>query len=61
MPFLSYNVCFTPQDLAASMDEEDVLKFTEAIKEFDSMTRLVCLPSVSIFMLYFERKVVPSL
>ncbi|KAI0489191.1 hypothetical protein KFK09_029033 [Dendrobium nobile] len=27
-------------DLAASMDEEDVAKFTEAIKEFDSMTRL---------------------
>ncbi|XP_020577536.1 alpha-soluble NSF attachment protein-like [Phalaenopsis equestris] len=27
-------------DLAASMDEEDVIKFTEAIKEFDSMTRL---------------------
>ncbi|KAL0905053.1 hypothetical protein M5K25_027225 [Dendrobium thyrsiflorum] len=27
-------------DLAASMDEEDVVKFTEAIKEFDSMTRL---------------------
>ncbi|KAJ0968733.1 hypothetical protein J5N97_021610 [Dioscorea zingiberensis] len=27
-------------DLAASMDEEDVGKFTDAIKEFDSMTRL---------------------
>ncbi|GJN40426.1 hypothetical protein PR202_gb29635 [Eleusine coracana subsp. coracana] len=28
------------QDLAASMDEGDVSKFTDAIKEFDSMTRL---------------------
>ncbi|KAH0462524.1 hypothetical protein IEQ34_010099 [Dendrobium chrysotoxum] len=27
-------------DLASSMDEEDVIKFTEAVKEFDSMTRL---------------------
>jgi alpha-soluble NSF attachment protein len=27
-------------DLAASMDEGDVAKFTEAIREFDSMTRL---------------------
>ncbi|TVU03869.1 hypothetical protein EJB05_50582 [Eragrostis curvula] len=27
-------------DLAASMDEGDVAKFTDAIKEFDSMTRL---------------------
>ncbi|KAJ6832439.1 alpha-soluble NSF attachment protein-like [Iris pallida] len=27
-------------DLAASMDEEDVGKFTDCIKEFDSMTRL---------------------
>jgi hypothetical protein len=24
------------------MDEGDVAKFTDAIKEFDSMTRLVC-------------------
>jgi hypothetical protein len=31
------------QDLASSMDEGDVAKFTEAIREFDSMTRLVCL------------------
>ena len=29
------------QDLAASMDEGDVAKFTDAVKEFDSMTRLV--------------------
>ncbi|OEL20777.1 Alpha-soluble NSF attachment protein [Dichanthelium oligosanthes] len=28
------------QDLAASMDEGDVAKFTDAVKEFDSMTRL---------------------
>ncbi|KAK1299059.1 hypothetical protein QJS10_CPB14g01455 [Acorus calamus] len=27
-------------DLAASMDEEDVGKFTDVVKEFDSMTRL---------------------
>jgi alpha-soluble NSF attachment protein len=27
-------------DLAASMDEGDIAKFTDAIKEFDSMTRL---------------------
>ncbi|OVA12681.1 NSF attachment protein [Macleaya cordata] len=27
-------------DLAASIDEEDVAKFTDAVKEFDSMTRL---------------------
>lgn len=30
------------QDLAASVDEEDVAKFTDAVKEFDSMTKLVC-------------------
>ncbi|GJN09791.1 hypothetical protein PR202_ga27827 [Eleusine coracana subsp. coracana] len=28
------------QDLAAAMDEGDIAKFTDAIKEFDSMTRL---------------------
>ncbi|XXG44202.1 hypothetical protein AAC387_Pa01g4067 [Persea americana] len=28
------------QDLAASIDEEDVAKFTDAVKEIDSMTRL---------------------
>ncbi|KAI3748896.1 hypothetical protein L6452_12310 [Arctium lappa] len=27
-------------DLAASIDEEDVVKFTDAIKEYDSMTKL---------------------
>ncbi|KAJ0566678.1 putative NSF attachment protein [Helianthus annuus] len=27
-------------DLAAAMDEEDVAKFTDAVKEFDSMTKL---------------------
>uniref|UniRef100_A0A0D6QXK0 Alpha-soluble NSF attachment protein n=1 Tax=Araucaria cunninghamii TaxID=56994 RepID=A0A0D6QXK0_ARACU len=27
-------------DLAAAMDEEDVVKFTDVVKEFDSMTRL---------------------
>lgn len=30
------------QDLASAIDEEDVAKFTEVVKEFDSMTRLVC-------------------
>ncbi|KAK9154063.1 hypothetical protein Sjap_001543 [Stephania japonica] len=28
------------QDLAASIEEEDVTKFTDTVKEFDSMTRL---------------------
>ncbi|KAJ0616240.1 putative NSF attachment protein [Helianthus annuus] len=28
-------------DMAAAMDEEDVAKFTDAVKEFDSMTKLV--------------------
>lgn len=31
---------FAWQDLAASTDEGDVGKFTDAVKEFDSMTRL---------------------
>ncbi|OEL16930.1 Alpha-soluble NSF attachment protein [Dichanthelium oligosanthes] len=39
-------------DLAASMDEGDIAKFTDAIKEFDSMTRLVCLVATPMF--YFE-------
>lgn len=30
------------QDIAASVDEEDVAKFTDVVKEFDSMTPLVC-------------------
>ena len=29
------------QDIAAAMDEEDVGKFTDVVKEFDSMTPLV--------------------
>ena len=29
------------QDLAAAVDEVDVAKFTDAVKEFDSMTKLV--------------------
>ncbi|KAH0979604.1 hypothetical protein GBA52_019457 [Prunus armeniaca] len=28
------------QDIAASVDEEDVAKFTDVVKEFDSMTPL---------------------
>ncbi|KAL8102789.1 hypothetical protein AgCh_027350 [Apium graveolens] len=31
---------FIGQDLAAAVDDEDVMKFTDAIKEFDSMTKL---------------------
>ena len=30
------------QDLAGAVDEVDVAKFTDAVKEFDSMTKLVC-------------------
>jgi hypothetical protein len=37
------------QDLAAAMDEGDIAKFTDAIKEFDSMTRLVCSDDISYF------------
>lgn len=29
------------QDIAAAIDEEDVMKFTDVVKEFDSMTPLV--------------------
>jgi len=29
------------QDLSTAIDEEDVAKFTDALKEFDSMTPLV--------------------
>ena len=29
------------QDIAAALDEEDVMKFTDVVKEFDSMTSLV--------------------
>ena len=32
--------CFS-QDIAAAIDEEDVGKFTDTVKEFDSMTPLV--------------------
>ncbi|KAJ0714736.1 hypothetical protein HanPI659440_Chr13g0492801 [Helianthus annuus] len=28
-------------DMAAAMDEKDVAKFSDAVKEFDSMTKLV--------------------
>ena len=30
------------QDIASAIDEEDVTKFTDVVKEFDSMTPLVC-------------------
>lgn len=29
------------QDIASALDEEDVAKFTDVVKEFDSMTPLV--------------------
>jgi hypothetical protein len=29
------------QDLAEAIEDEDVVKFTNAIKDFDSITRLV--------------------
>lgn len=29
------------QDLVASIDEMDIVKFTDVVKEFDSMSRLV--------------------
>ena len=32
---------FLPQDIASAIDEEDVAKFTDVVKEFDSMTTLV--------------------
>ena len=37
---MAWCVCWL-QDLAAAIDEEDVAKFTDAVKEFDSMTPLV--------------------
>uniref|UniRef100_A0A7N0RF74 Alpha-soluble NSF attachment protein n=1 Tax=Kalanchoe fedtschenkoi TaxID=63787 RepID=A0A7N0RF74_KALFE len=38
-------------DIASAIDEEDVAKFTDCVKEFDSMTQLVCylIPSISYF------------
>ena len=35
------NHIFWWQDIAAAIDEEDVAKFTDAVKDFDSMTPLV--------------------
>lgn len=32
---------FTCQDVAATVDEEDIVKFTNVVREFDSMTPLV--------------------
>jgi hypothetical protein len=32
------------------MDEGDIAKFTDAIKEFDSMTRLVCSVGIACFI-----------
>jgi hypothetical protein len=31
------------QDLASAVEEADVVKFTDVVKEFDSFTRLVSL------------------
>jgi len=38
---MSKHIFFWWQDIAAAIDEEDVAKFTDVIKEFDSMTALV--------------------
>ncbi|KAH7373112.1 hypothetical protein KP509_17G037800 [Ceratopteris richardii] len=38
--FSNSRECKLLMDLAASIEEEDVDKFTDAVKEFDSMTRL---------------------
>jgi hypothetical protein len=35
------NHIFWWQDIAAAIDEEDIAKFTDVVKEFDSMTPLV--------------------
>ena len=36
------SLCILWQDIASAIDEEDVTKFTDVVKEFDSMTPLVC-------------------
>lgn len=36
------------------MDEGDVAKFTDAIKEFDSMTRLVCSGTAPMFYFFIQ-------
>lgn len=39
---LTANIKFSHgQDLASAIDEEDIAKFTDVVKEFDSMTPLV--------------------
>lgn len=40
---MTRKLIFLWQDIAAAIDEEDVTKFTDVVKEFDSMTPLVCL------------------
>ena len=42
------------QDIAAAIDEEDVGKFTEVIKEFDSMTPLVSSNSCQMNKNFFQ-------
>lgn len=39
------------QDIAATIDEEDIAKFTDVVKEFDSMTPLVYI-SLNLFILW---------
>jgi hypothetical protein len=34
------------QDLAGAIDEVDVVKFTDIVKEYDNMSRIVCCFSV---------------
>lgn len=43
-----YFIC---QDIASAIDEEDVAKFTDVVKEFDSMTPLVIL---SVFLKWHQ-------
>lgn len=47
---LFLSVCYFPQDIASAIDEEDVAKFTDVVKEFDSMTTLVRLYLILILL-----------
>lgn len=53
-------LCALWQDIAASVDEEDVAKFTDVVKEFDSMTPLVHISSNLIpYLLPLEAYFIP--
>ena len=45
---LELKKCFICQDIASAIDEEDVTKFTDVVKEFDSMTPLVSICDVTL-------------